>query len=1197
MNQSRLSQGLAKMRSLSRTRKVLAGLVVFFLFYTVTGFIVVPLIVRAVLTDKGSIALHRDVTVADVNVNPYTFTVQVKGLMVRDRDGETLTAAKEIIIDLQLSSLFKKALVVKTVAISEPAIRLVRSKAENLNISDLFPTPENKAENTPGAFSPFFLQHAEIKNGKVVFIDHAKASSHRFKDIDLEVSSLSSLPRDKKKDTRIRLAGMLNGSPVSINGKIRPFDDTLQAVFGVGIKKIQIPQYLPYAALPPGIQIQSATLDTDINFSYQQEKNGLPDFTLKGRADLSDAVISDLQGRVLTSIPMLSVSMAPSELLKRQFHLTRVTMDAPELNADISETGQLNLAHFLPNSGADTSPEKTDEKPAAGSLQMDHCKVNRATVTFTDASRGSAFSTQLSPLDLTIKNFSTLPGKSALVTLDLKTKSGETLNGSTRFSLKPFTSDGMLVLENISLPKYAPYYEKHIQFGVTDGTATLGFNYQYKKDPQQKFTLSNTHLSLSAVKLTDPVNQQLFLTLPALAVKNTRLDISGHLLGIGSLSVKDGYLFVGRSARGEINLKRLFAMAASGKNAPLPKTAPEEKSLWQVTLKDVKCENGTVEAEDLIPSEPVRFKLNYITLAGAGLSTRAGQRGKVSLDLSVEEQGKLAAEGSVVVNPLEVDLKVNANGVQISRFQPYLADKIKILMTDGRFSTDGKMSMTQAPGEKLSLTYKGWAALNRFASLDRQMARDFINWGALHLADLNISVNPTRIFLGNIALSDFYARLIVNSDGTLNLAQVIDEKEKQVPEQQPEPEQTSTDDRQDEGPLPIKIGSITLQGGRIKFSDRYIQPNFNAELMDLGGRISELSSSAGARGDVLVKGRLDNYAPLEITGAINPLSKDLFVDLKVDFSDIEMSPFTPYTGKYLGYTLQKGKLNFQLQYAVADNKLKGKNRIIFDQLTLGQKVNSPDATSLPVGLAISLLTDRSGKIDINLPVQGDLSDPKFSLGSIVFKAVVNLITKAITSPFALLSSVFGGGEEISHVEFEDGDFLITDNQAKKLTTLAQALYDRPSLQLEIQGTADSVRDSSKIRHNRFDNLLKAEKLKTMLQQGATAVSIADVRITPDEYKGLLAMAYEAAAFAKPRNETGEVKTLTASEMEKLLYTNILITGDDMSQLAHERARHVKAFLLKSGKITQDRIFIIQPEVVDSNQDTRKQGSRVNFTLK
>jgi len=548
-----------------------------------------------------------------------------------------------------------------------------------------------------------------------------------------------------------------------------------------------------------------------------------------------------------------------------------------------------------------------------------------------------------------------------------------------------------------------------------------------------------------------------------------------------------------------------------------------------------------------------------------------------------------------VLNPLEADLKVNVDNIHIRRFQPYLADKIKLLITDGRLSTAGKMLMTQAEGEKISFAYQGWADLNRFASLDQHSAQEFINWGDLHLADLNISVNPTRIFLGEIALSDFYTRLIVNSDGSLNLSQILGKQEKQAPDQQPE--QAPIDVDQDAGVLPIRIGSITLQGGRISFSDRYVQPNFNAELMELGGRISELSSSAGTRGDVLIEGRLNNYAPLEITGAINPLSKDLFVDVKIDFSDIEMSPFTPYSGKYLGYTLQKGKLNFQLQYEVADNKLKGKNRVIFDQLTLGQKVDSPDATSLPVGLAISLLTDRSGKIDVNLPVQGDLADPKFSLGSIVFKAIVNLITKAITSPFALLSSVFGGGEEISHVEFDYGGFAIADGQVKKLDTLAQALYDRPSLQLEIQGTADSVNDSKKIRGDRFDNLLKAEKLKFMLQQGAGLMSLEDVRIVPDEYEALLVQAYDAAIFAKPRNEIGEVKVLAASEMEKLLYTNIEITRDDLNQLAYERTSHVKDFLLKSGKITQDRIFILQPEVIDSDKDSEKQGNRVNFTLK
>ncbi|RLC33713.1 MAG: hypothetical protein DRH32_00510 [Deltaproteobacteria bacterium] len=1194
LNQSKLSNGLDMMRSMSGTRKVLAGVVLFFLFYTIAGFVVVPLVIRAVLTDRGSTALHREVTIEDVNVNPYTFTVQITGLTVGGRNGEALTAAKEVMINIQMYSLFKRALVVREFVISEPAIHLVRSRTGDLNISDLFSAKKTGPESDPGAFFPFFLQHAEIAKGKIDFVDHARDSRHLFKDIDLDIVFLSSLPQDKTVDTRIRLAGILNGSPVSINGKSRPFDDTLQTVFDVDIKKIRIPHYLPYVTLPPGIKVRSATLDTGISLSYEKTKSAMPRLTLGGRAGLSNTVVCDSQDRLLAAIPMLSLSMAPSEILKKQIHFTRVTLDAPKLNAAVSETGQLNMARLLPEAGPDTSTEKTDKKPAALSLQVDYFRVNAATVTYADASRAAPFTTKLYPLDLTIENFSTNPGENALVTLSMTTESGESLNGRVHCSPAPFASNGMLAFKNISLPKYAPYYEKYIRFSITDGTADFRFDYQYEKK-QQTFALSNTRLSLSSVKLTDPENRKNFLTLPALTMDDTRIDISGGVLDMGSLSARDAYLWAGRSAQGEINLTRLFATAEPAENTSPAKTVRKEKPAWQVTLEDLKFENCTVEAEDLMPPDPVCLKLKGITLAAAGLGTQANKRGTVSLDLSVEGQGKLAAHGSVVLNPLEADLEVNADNIRISRFQPYLADKIKLLITDGRFNTAGRVLMTQAGDEKISLAYKGWADLNRFASLDQQMARDFINWGDLHLADLDITVNPTRISLGEISLSDFYTRLIVNADGTLNLSRILGQQEKHAQEKQSG--QTPVDMDKDAEVLPIKIGSVTLQGGRISFSDRYIQPNFNAELMELGGRISELSSAAGARADLMVKGRLDNYAPLEITGAINPLSRDLFVDVRIDFSDIEMSPFTPYSGKYLGYTLQKGKLALQLQYELADKKLKGKNRIIFDQLTLGQKVDSPEATSLPVGLAISLLTDRSGKIDVDLPVQGNLDDPEFSLGSIVFKALVNLIAKAITSPFALLSSVFGGGEEISHVEFDYGGSAIGDDQAKKLDTLVQALYDRPALQLEIQGTADSVKDSRKIRRDRFDNLLKAEKLKSMLQQGMAAVSVDDILVTPDEYEALLAKAYEAALFAKPRDEAGNIKSLTADEMEKLLYTNIEVTKDDLNQLAYERTGHVRDFLLKSGRITQDRIFILQPEVIDSDKDSEKQGNRVNFTLK
>ena len=385
--------------------------------------------------------------------------------------------------------------------------------------------------------------------------------------------------------------------------------------------------------------------------------------------------------------------------------------------------------------------------------------------------------------------------------------------------------------------------------------------------------------------------------------------------------------------------------------------------------------------------------------------------------------------------------------------------------------------------------------------------------------------------------------------------------------------------------------------GPSTFSDHYIKPNYSANFLEVGGRVSGLSSEETKMADVDLKGKLDNYAPLEISGKINPLSDDLYVDLKVDFKDMDLSPVTPYSGRYAGYTIEKGKLSLNLHYLIVKKKLDAQNRVFLDQFTLGDKVNSPDATKLPVKLAIALLKNRKGEIDLNLPVTGNLDDPKFSLGSVIIKIIVNLLAKAATSPFALLGAIFGGGEELSYLDFDYGSFALSEPGIKKLDTLIKALNDRPALKLEIEGHVDLEKDKEGLRQYLFNKKIKAQKLKEMVKSGMAAVSVDDVKIEKDEYSKYLKMAYKAEKFPKPRNIIGIAKDLPVPEMEKLMLTHIEVKDDDLRLLASQRALAVKDYILKSKQVEPERIFLVEPKTLQPEKKEKLRDSRVDFRLK
>jgi hypothetical protein len=348
--------------------------------------------------------------------------------------------------------------------------------------------------------------------------------------------------------------------------------------------------------------------------------------------------------------------------------------------------------------------------------------------------------------------------------------------------------------------------------------------------------------------------------------------------------------------------------------------------------------------------------------------------------------------------------------------------------------------------------------------------------------------------------------------------------------------------------------------------------------------------------DVLLRGRLDNHAPLEITGRVNPLRDDLFVDLKVDFKDIDLSPMTPYSGRYAGYAIEKGKLSLGLKYLIVKKKLDAGNSVFIDQFNFGEKVDSPDATKLPVRLAVALLKDRKGEIRLDLPVSGSLDDPQFSVWGVVWKIVKNLLVKAATSPFALLGALMGNGEELSYLEFPPGQTALDAAGEGKLKALAKALNERPALKLDVTGHADPPADRDALRKAAFDRKIRTQKLKELAKQGGDK-AIDNVTVLPAEYPKYLLKAYSAETFPKPRNLIGMQKELPAPEMEKLILTHIEVTDDDLRQLAQDRAKRAVDFLAATKLVEPERLFLVEAKSLVPEKKEKQRDSRVDFVLK
>jgi hypothetical protein len=390
---------------------------------------------------------------------------------------------------------------------------------------------------------------------------------------------------------------------------------------------------------------------------------------------------------------------------------------------------------------------------------------------------------------------------------------------------------------------------------------------------------------------------------------------------------------------------------------------------------------------------------------------------------------------------------------------------------------------------------------------------------------------------------------------------------------------------------PILIRKLALSSGRVRFTDNFIKPNYTANLKDLGGTVAGLSSDPASSANVDLRGNV-NGAPLLIGGRVNPLKQDLSLDLKAEVRGMELSALTAYADKYVGYGIEKGKLTFEVAYQLENRQLKAENRLVLDQLTFGRESTNPEATKLPVNLAVALLSDRNGVIDINVPIGGSLDDPQFSIGGIVLKIIGNAIMKTVTAPFAFLGSLFGGGEELSVLDFAPGHASLQPGVESKLTSLAKALTERPGLKLDITGRFDAVAELDAMKRNALDRKLRA--LKTRDLQARGAMPEGPVVVNADERSALLARAFKDETFAKPRNALGFQKSIPPEEMEKLMLANITVSEQDMHAMANRRAQTAKDWLVGTGQIAAERIFIVAAKPAD--KDDKAGPSRVDFSL-
>jgi hypothetical protein len=945
-------------------RKVLLWGASVWLFYTVFGFLILPLLVRAVARKQLSTQLDRSVTIQKVRLNPFTFSATIKGLLVKDRDGEPLVSWNEAYANFQLASLFHRAWIFKEVRWSQPFVRVQMNKDYTLTFSDIV----NKLSG-----------------------------------------SVASRPR------------------------------------GVG------------------------------------------------------------RGRV---------------------------------------------------------------------LRIDRLRFIGARTAVTDLTPRVPFRRTVGPFEMTLTHFSSGSDSKNPYRFSGITDAGERIAWQGFFYLGPLRSEGEFSFDGICLTNYAPLYQDAVRFEIKDGVIDLHSSYRYERSAlNQHLSVTNTTFTAKSLKVAEKATGQTVFEVPRCLVSGGCVDATARRAEADTVAITGGQLVLHRNGDTSVNVIELAKPAATAPNTPggiilLLRAMTNVVAMFLNTtnlstgaIRDLSVTNCTLHLEDLVNTQPVRLDLEGITVRAKNISNRSGSNMTAEVRMRWHTNGVVRADIKAALAPPGAEVKLALDRLDLRPLAAYLEPYLDLFVLGSKLGLAGTVRWRSTEDKLPEVRFHGGAWLDEFSTAEGVETESLLKWKTLRISRLEANLNPPVVSAAEARLEDVFARLIIETNRTINLMSALRRGGTNAAAPHPTTNVAAGLIRPK-----VSIGSVVLSNANVHFIDRSLRPNVNITLERLNGTVSGLSSDDPERAVVDLQGSVDQTALATVTGRVSPWNQKQPTELKIALQEMDLLPEDPYSRKYLGYQLKQGTVSLDSRFHLAEYKLKSENRITLDQLVLGAKVDSAEATKLPVQLAIALLKDRNGRIELEVPVDGSLTDPEFHLGEVISGAIGRVFNNIATSPFSALSALFGGkGEALNFYEFEPGSTNLLPASIEKLDALANGLYERPELQLEIEGGSDSKTDFKALPHGKWGDQDQPQKWQTKVMTNENKVTRTSLNTLVDEKGG---------------------GALMRMGMPDLLET-VPGTPGDLHKLAAERARSIKAYLLQTGRVEEERLSIRK-----ATRDTPAKGSRV-----
>ena len=936
--------------------------------------------------------------------------------------------------------------------------------------------------------------------------------------------------------------------------------------------------------------------------------------------EIKDFSLAAPNGEQLVGFGRLFVDFELSSIWHRAYSFAAIDLDSPVVRAVVAQDGRLNLLQLSPKAPPQKpEPQPENKNAPLPALRIGSFKVSQGLLTYADQSRPSAFEARIEPIHFELLNFST--GVSGgQFSFTGSSKLGERVEWHGHLSVQPIESDGEFQIDGLLAHTIWEYLEDRLNFLVNSGTIDLNATYKFSLRDAVDLQATVAKIAVNDLAVRPKESQTDWITVPSLLVSGTTVDLLKRQAHVDSLSLTGVKLVTWLEPDGSFNLLKLAqspaapGVAAAGSGAATPAPAPAVPAAapaaaapaaapWTFDLREFALNEASISAEDRSTSPAAKVLLAPLSLKAAGVSLDLSKPVSMSLDTHIDGAGSLSVSGNVTPQPLSATVALRLDGIDLRAAQPYIAQHTSMTLLGGRLSGDAKVNYG---AKKPALQFAGNISIAGLRTIDNALHDPFINWERLDLSGINYQHDPDKLDIEQVTARKLYARVIIEPDTSLNVKRVLAGPGATVVAPaapggapvaataavgpKPAPRKHARNSARTAPaasaastppPMPMAVKKIVLHASQANFADLTVQPNFATGIQNIEGTVVGLSSKANSRAKVDIHGGVDAFSPVSITGEVNVLGPALYTDLALSFRNMELSTFNPYSGKFAGYNITKGKLTTELHYKVDGRKLDAQHHITVDQLEFGAKTASKDAVSLPIKLAVALLKDRNGVIDLDIPVSGTLDDPTFRLGPIIWKVFVNLLEKAVTAPFALLGSLFGGGPDLQFIDFQPGAADLDAAAADKGRAMVKALTERPQLKIEVPIAWVGDLDRPALVEAHFAaQIRQAQSGKAGKKSAAAGPDFP--QWDPAAKVELLTQLYAKDVGGEPKYPEAvtsiktkpELAAAKAAYLSQALHERIAITDTDLTALGQQRAMAVQQALLTGTQIDPARVFLV-----------------------